>query len=304
MKSTPFVLLLALITTSSLVFGQDFAFKVLANKGNNEVKSGDSWEPLKIGEALQPTQELKLVANGYVGLIHSTGKPMELTEAKTYSIADLSKQVSGDGSGSSVVSKYTDFILSSNSAEAKKNRLSATGAVHRGVEGNAIDVMLPEDNSQQGIYNDKATIQWQSDKVAGPYVVTMKNMFDDVLSSMETPETSVTIDLNDPKLAKENAILVTVSAKADPNQTSKQYVIKRLTDAERAQVDSSLKELMMEVNQSTALGDMILAGFYEQHNLLLDAMTSYEDAIKLAPDVTTYQDDYDDFLVRTGLKKP
>lgn len=304
MKTTPIALFLALMTTSSLVFGQDFAFKVLANKGDNEVKSGDSWEPLKIGEALQPSQELKLVANGYVGLIHSTGKPLELTDPKTYSIADLSKQVSGDGSGSSVVSKYTDFILSSNSAEAKKNRLSATGAVHRGVEGNAIDVMLPEENSQQSIYNDKATVQWESDKVAGPYVVTMKNMFDDVLSTMETPETSITIDLSDPKLAKENAILVTVSAKADPNQTSKQYVIKRLTDAERAQVDSSLNELMMQVNQSTALGDMILAGFYEQHNLLLDAMTSYEDAIKLAPDVTTYQEDYDDFLVRTGLKKP
>ncbi len=291
--------LIVLITLFAFISNaQDYAFKVLANKGTNEVKSGSDWRPLKTGAALKKEDELKVSENGYVGLVHASGKPVELKKAGPYSVADLASDVSG---GTSVLTKYTDFILSSNSAEAKKNRLSATGAVHRG-DASAIRVLLPE-NQHSGLYNQSAVINWDGSKVQGPYMVSIKSMFDEELFKFETSETSVQIDLSDPKLAEETAVLVEISSKADPSQTSKQHLIKKLTPDEQKNVANSLNEILGNVREQTALNKFILAGFYEENHLFIDAIAAYEEAIKLAPDVPTYQEAYDEFLLRHGMNR-
>lgn len=300
MKTKTLTLIFVLFASSSLVLAQDYAFKVLANKGSNEVKSGENWQPLRTGASLRSSDEVKLSDNAYIGLVHASGKPMELKQAGNYKISDLAAKI---GSGSSVLNKYTDFILSSNSAEAKKNRLSATGAVHRGDnEAGAIKVFLPE-KQYAGIFNPVAIVNWDGSKVAGPYVVTVKNMFEDELTKIETPENSIRIDLSDPKIATENAIFVEVCSKADAKQASQPYLIKKLPVAEQEKIKKSLGEINGEVQEQTALNKLILAGFYEGNNLFIDAIAAYEDAVKLAPDVPTYKEAYDEFMLRHGLKK-
>lgn len=299
MKIRTLTFIFALLTSASLVFGQDYAFKVLANKGTNEVKTGESWQPLKTGASLRASDEVKLSDNAYIGLVHKSGKPMELKAAGNYKVSDLASKV---GTGSSVLNKYTDFILSSNSAEAKKNRLSATGAVHRATETEAIKLLLPE-NQHAGIYNNSAVVNWDGSKVAGPYVVTLRNMFDDVLAKIETPETSIKIDLTDAKYAEENAILIEVASKSDSKLASKQHLIKRLAPAEQEKVKTALNAIIGEVQEQNALNKFILASFYEENNLFIDAIASYEEAISLAPDVPSYKEGYEEFLLRHGLKK-
>jgi hypothetical protein len=188
-KSLP-ILLFALLLAFSTV-AQDYAFKVLVIKGTNELKTGDAWQPIKTGASLKSGDELKLSDNSYIGLMHITGKPIELKQAGSYKVADLSSKISG---GSSVLNKYTDFILSSNSTEAKKNRLSATGAVHRG-EATAIQILLPE-NQHADIYNSAVAISWEASKVEGPYIVVINNMFGEELAKIETPESSIRVDLS------------------------------------------------------------------------------------------------------------
>jgi hypothetical protein len=283
---------------SLIGFSQDYAFRVLATKGSNEFKSGDSWQPLKTGTNLKKSDEVRLAENAYIGLVHSTGKPLELKQAGSYKVSDLAAKVNG---GTSVLVKYTDFILSSNSAEAKKNRLSATGAVHRAVEKSAINLMLPP-NQYSGVYNTTATFRWDSEKASGPYVVTFRNMFDDVLDKVETPEKMIEVDLANKKFAEENAILVEVSAKSDPKLMSEQHLIKRLTPVQQESVKKSLDEIIKTVSEPTALNNLILAGFYEENNLIIDAISAYEEAIKLAPDVPSYPEAYDEFMLRNGLK--
>jgi hypothetical protein len=299
MKTNKLTLLLGFLLITSFAFAQDYAFKVLANKGTNEIKSGDAWQPLRTGTTLKVSDEIKLGDNSYIGLVHSSGKPKELKTAGNYKVSELASQI---GTGASVLNKYTDFILSSNSAEAKKNRLSATGAVHRDVESAAIKLMLPE-NQHASIFNNQAVINWEGNKVPGPYVVVLRNMFDDELARLETPETSINIDLADPKYASENAILVEVSSKADPKQTSKQHLIKKLPPADHEKIKVSLGEIMGEVSEQTALNKFILAGFYESNNLFIDAISAYEEAIKLDPETPSYKEAYEEFLLRHGLKK-
>jgi hypothetical protein len=300
MKTRKLTLISGLILISSLVLGQDYSFKVLANKGSNEVKSGDSWSPLKTGATLKAGDELKLAENSYLGLVHKSGKPLEVKKTGAVKVDDLATQVGG---GTSVLNKYTDFILSSNSAEAKKNRLSATGAVHRGEADSApIQLMLPE-NQHSGIYNNVAVISWDGSKVAGPYVVTIKNMFEDQLAKAETPETSLQIDLSDPRFANVTAILVEVSSKADPKLVSRSRMIKKLAPGEQEKVKGLLDEIMGSVSEQTAFNKYLLAGFYENNNLFIDAIAAYEEAIKLAPDVPDFREAYEEFLLRHGLKR-
>jgi hypothetical protein len=300
MKTLKLVVLATLVAFSAAVNGQDYAFKVLANKGNNEIKSGESWQPLKTGATLRSNDEVKLADNAYVGLVHNSGKPVEVKEAGVHKVSALESKV---GNGSSVLNKYTDFILSSNSAEAQKNRLNATGAVHREViigPAAPIRLILP-DKDNAGIFDKTAVINWNTD-VAGPYVVTIQNMFEDVLTRTETPENSYVIDLNDKKYAEENALLIQISAKSDPHLVSNSHLIKRLTPAELDKISALMKDVKVQLGDVNAMNKLYLAGFYEQNNLLIDAITAYEQAIKLEPEVPSFRESYDDFLIRNNLR--
>jgi len=295
MKKGKISLVVGLLVISTFTFAQDYAFKVLANKGANEVKSGDGWQSIKTGASLKSTDELKISENGYLGLVSSSGKPIEIKVAGPYKVSDLTARLSN---GTSVLNKYTDFILSSNSAEAKKNRLSATGAVHRGLED--IKVFLPL-NQYSSIYNSTAIINWEA-KGGGPYVVTLKNMWEDELMKAETPENSIEISLADPKFANEAAILVEVRSKVDANSKSEQHLIKKLAPEEQERIKKALADINGEVKEETALNELILAGFYEENKLFIDAITAYEKAIKLAPDVPSYKEAYEEFLLRNKMK--
>jgi hypothetical protein len=298
MKTTKLTLLFAFSAFACSVFGQSaYTFKVLANKGSNEVKSGDSWQPLKTGASLRETDEVKIADNAYLGLVHVKGKPMELKQAGTFKVKDLAEKVN---SGSSVLNKYTDFILSSNSAEAKKNRLSATGAVHRATESaTGIKVFMPE-NQNSSIYNSVAVVKWDGSKVAGPYVVKFLNIFEEEIFSVETPETSLEVDLRDSRFPNDQAYLLVVQSKQDAKQVSKQHMIKKLSKDDQEKVKVSLTEIMSDVQEENAVNKVTLAGFYEQNNLLIDAITAYEDAVRMEP---AYQEMYDEFLLRHQLKK-
>jgi len=299
MKIRNLAIFLLFVLAATVAFGQDYAFKVMANKGTNEVKSGDSWQPIKTGASLKLNDEVKVADNGYLGLISAAGKPVEVKKPGSVKVADLAAQVKG---GSSAVNKYTEFILSSN-AEEKKNKLSATGAVHRDITTEkAIKLMLPE-NQHAGVFNNEAVISWDGSKVTGPYVVTFSNMFEEQLAKIETAETSVVINLNDPKFVNETGIFVDVRSKTNPAQSSKQHLIKKLSPDAYEKVKRSLNDIMGEVSEQTALNKFILAGFYEEQGLFIDAITAYEEVLKLAPEVTYYQEAYQEFLVRHGLKR-
>ena len=129
-------------------------------------------------------------------------------------------------------------------------------------------------------------------------------MFDDELMKLETAEASVQIDLNDSKFANESAILIEVKSKADPKSKSEQHLIKKLSATDREKVRKAMStEIPAEVTQTeTPLNKLLLASFYEQNKLYIDAITAYEQAIKMAPDVPTYSEDYEEFLLRNKLK--
>ena len=292
-----FILTLVILLVGSQVFSQGYTFKVLANRGENKIKTGSETKPLKTGASLKSDDELIVSSNAYLGLVHSSGKTMELKEAGNHKVSELAQRVSQGGS--SVASKYADFVLSKMSAEGKKNRLSATGAVHRGPE-DPISVFLP---SISEIYGDRALIQWDSSQVANAYKVTIRNMFDDTLMEIKTNENGIEVDMTDEKLAKENVLLIEVSDGNDPTRKTESKAIRRLSEDKTTQVKDQLDALMEGVEEVTALNKFILAGFFEENNLLADALTAYQEAINMAPEVDTFKESYEEFLYRNAMLK-
>jgi hypothetical protein len=289
MKNKLLMLSFILLTFFLRTQGQDYDFKVLVTKGKNELKSGGSWEGLKVGANLKKADEIKVGPNSYLGLIHSSGKPLELKEAKTYKVADL--KVSG---GPSVLNKYTEFIISSNTK--KGNTLTATGAVHRGP--NNIRIFLPKTDLAYAM-GDSITVQWEKEKGGPPYVVTFSTFFGDELLKTETNANSITINLNDKGFASENEFQVHVFSKKDRKE-SEPYTIRKVKKDERARVKPLLTDVLNQTKENTAINKLWQAGFFEQEKLYIDAATAYQKAVKLQP---ALQEQYDEFLIRNGMNE-
>ncbi len=287
-------LLVVVLVSSVRLTAQDYAFKVLANKGKNELKSGESWLQLKVGTVLKKEDELRISENAYLGLVHVSGKALEVRKAGKYKVTELAKQISASAS---VLNKYTDFILSENTGP--KNTLAATGAVDRGTR--SISVYLPRPDLSV-VYGDRVTINWEGDKTLAPYAVVFKSMFGDELTSIETSDNFLVADLSDNSFLNEDNIIVTVESKANRNKISDEYTLKRLSKADKERIRGEFAKIAATTNEATAINKIALAAFFEQNSLLIDAIPYYQEAIKLAPDVPDYKNFYNDFLMRYGIK--
>jgi len=304
-KVSIIVLMLAMLI--QMATAQDYAFRVLASKGQNMVKgSGADWHTLKTGAKLNKGEEVKLAANGYLGLIHSSGKTMELKEASTYDITKLSSEL---GSGSqNIASKYADFVMSKMTPEQKEeNRrkyASVTGAAERGANDATIDIYMPQ---SVAVLNNKVIIRWEAIKENAVYVVNLKNLFEEKIMVAETSDPFYTIDFDNEKVKSaivENLIIINVTLKGDKSMASKNAAIELMTADDAKTYKVELRRLEENIGSETSINNLILAEFYEEKGLVLDAITSYENAVKLSPDVEYFQEAYEEFLIRNGLKNP
>jgi hypothetical protein len=305
-KTYSFILALALIFTASVVFGQGYTFRVLANKGNNQVKkAGTSTAvPLKTGATINAEDELIVSADAYIGLMHKSGKTVEVREAGTKKVSDLEAKIST--SNSSTASRYAQFIANKmnedNSSYA--SRMNATGAVSRATGSNAIEVMLP---SSVDFLGDNAIISWVGPEETAAntkYVVTVMNIFDEVIYEEEVSGSKVTLDFTKESMQNETGLYIFSVKQADDEEIKSGNVgIKRVSADDMAEVVSNYNNLKSEVSDDSPLNKLIYASFFEENGLLLDAMTKYEEAIKLSPEVEDFKELYNGFLLKNGLSK-
>jgi len=289
---------LLIVIALAFAFGkaasQEYAFKVLINKGQNTIKAGDGWLHIKVGTSLKSTDELRIAQNGYLGLVHVSGNPLEVKAPGKHKVHDLTARIRP---GASVLRQYTDFILST--SNEKRNNLNATGAVHRGSD--EIKVFLPKAEDAR-VFNDNISVTWAKDLKTPVYVVSFNNMFGDLLYKVETRDTTLLVDLKGVKFANEANILIEVTSELDAKKKSGQFMIKKLSAADKAPISSSLKEISTVNVEETALSQLYTANFYEKQSLLIDASTSYQKVISLAPDVPYFRQAYAAFLLRNGFQ--
>ncbi|MFN3839997.1 MAG: hypothetical protein ACK4RF_04750 [Cyclobacteriaceae bacterium] len=291
MKNNSWTIVLVFMLVVTATYGQTYAFKVLVSKGKTEVKSGEAWSAIKVGANLNASDEVKVAENSYLGLMHASGKPLEVKEAGNYNLADLAARLS---KGSTVLNKYTDFILSSD--EDKKNKLAATGAVHRDVKM-ALPVFLPKTSEHFG---NKLVVSWKNPGAVTQADVIVMDLGEDELARYRIDGSSIVIDLNDPKLQGVPQYIIKVVTK-DGNESDK-FAIKRLKGNRKTEIETAWKEVNASFGDLTAIEKYVQAGFFEENMLLTDALTAYKEAADLAPEVDMYRESYEHFLVRLGFK--
>jgi hypothetical protein len=107
-------------------------------------------------------------------------------------------------------------------------------------------------------------------------------------------------DLDDERFVKERVFYVVVAAANDPKHKSIEHVFKRISIHERYRIDDILnKEIILD--NSRALDQLVLAGFYEEHGLFVDAVNAYLEAIRLGKNDPVYSEAFAIFLQRYGL---
>jgi len=295
MRLVAFFLIVMAMGSSALA--QDYEFRVVVNKGDSEVNKAGTWSPLKTGASLSGNDELKVAANSYLGLVHKSGKPLEIKAPGNYKVSQLAKNMNANAGG---LSKYTDFVLSQNTE--RKNTLAATGAVVRGQT--EIKVFVP-DPQVSVIFSNKVTLAWDDSKYKAPYTVYINSMFGDELLKTDVETNQLTIDLSDKAFKNEDNILVLVLPKGEEKSPDADgQMIKRMSKADKERIEPQLKEVSSALSDDNAMNKVYLAGVYEKNKLLIDAGSAYLDAIKLEPSVESFKELYKAFLDRNALGAP
>ncbi len=292
---------------SQAAYAQSYTFRVLASNGKSTVKTDKTdWETLKTGAKLFKGDYIKLTQNGYLGLVHVSGKTMELKEDSTYSISKLSSKLLERSQN--MVSKYANYVMTKLTPEQKEeNRrkyASVTGSVERTIFDSDIYIYLPQSVS---VLNDKSIIRWNSTTPKTDYVITLKNIFGEEVFELETSENSYQLDFKNEVFRDRlisNLLIIQVSEKDNKAVASQSVSVRQIEETNAQELLASLKQLEAYVGGVSSINSVILAEFYEENKLMLDAITSYENAIKLSPDVTYFQEAYDEFLIRNKLISP
>lgn len=284
-------------------------FKVLASKGMNKYYTNSSVDgkPLVIGKKLMKGDKILVDENGYIGLAFQTGKTIEIKKAGTYEVNKLVPEVGTQNLG--LGKKYIDFIvgeMTANTEDMSKNRhkyMAVTGSVERGTYG--IDLIVPSSKIQSFVIAQPTQISWHAVAGVNTYSVKVDNMFDEHIYSSQTTDTSMVIDLSKLNPKNENTqLILRVSSKPNGQELHAQdYSLKFIGGEKGADLFKKRNELREELAETNALNKIILASFYEDNKLYLNSLESYEEAMKLQPEVEDFKILYNQFLVRSGLAK-
>lgn len=304
-------LLLAILLVSSQAFAQNEpAFKVLAAKGNCNLKNGTEVKPLKAGVSIPASAVVEIGANSLLGLMYKNGRTIEVKDAGSFPVSDLIKQAITK-TNSSVTSQYTKYVMAQVTKQGDDpvsaspgKYMAVTGAVMRSAPGGKpihIKLLTP----QTEILADGATsLHWttvQSKIKAPAYELLIMNTENEVLLKKEVEDTTAVVDFASIPAAKgENLVLLRVESK-DRRQISPTiplYVSKVEPD-----VRTEYKDLIASMDKKSATDWIGAAFFCERNNLNADAYHCYRKALQIAPQVKEYQDAYQNFLKMTKMQE-
>ncbi len=273
-------------------YGQEYIFRVMANKGANmfRLNNQSSWKPVEKGTALNKGYWVKVVDDAYLGLLHNSGKTAGLVDPGIFEIANIELSIQNKKKG--LGAKYTEFVMNKITDQDIQDQYDITT---RGGEP-PIKVFLPVDAR---ILNSKLFVNWEPRNNGSTYFVTVKGIFDDVLFEDETKKITYLLNLDDEKLKGESTFVIVVTLKENEDIHSHEYVVNRISEKESAKYLEDLQSY--EGSVLSPLDHTVIGGYFEANKLLIDASYHYQQAIQIAPDVQDFEKMYEGFILRNRL---
>ena len=316
-----------IIATTIFVFGalsinaQAYSFRVLANKGQNKVKKAGSstTEALRTGSTLNVGDELIASSGAYIGLMHKSGKTLEVRTAGKKKVADLEGLV--NTKATSISSRYANFLANKMNEKESPNyrkQLNATGAVSRTLTKGAvsralgddenIQILVPINAEQTKFIGDNVIITWESPEnmEENSFIVTVSNIYDKEVMKQEVNGNALELNLNSKQLAYEkgapNLYIVQVKAKENEEVSSGNIGIERLIGEDARKYSEGLTAIQSELSEESPLNKIIYASYFEENGLIIDALTQLTEAIEMNPEIEDFKDLRKDFIERNGIK--
>jgi len=319
------------------LMAKDPEFRVLGKKGKVLLQSSSNkqWVEINTGSAVNKNDKISLKEDSYLGLVHYSGKTIEITKPGTYSISALSKELSTNSTSSS--QKFANYVIDEITAgeimipKTTKN-LSTAGSVERATGG---DVNVGENitsmtgtsskyssviNSAAGLFSSNSksyikailprnsyivepevTFSWYKNQNVKKYTFNLMDRKDNSIYKVQTSDTALVLNLQNLKIETSKNYYWYVTGNND--EKSDQYCIYLMNESEIKDVNDELESIVGNKNQENAITKLILASFYEDENIMNLAIKSYREALVIAPDVPSYKNLYAQYLYRIGLQE-
>jgi hypothetical protein len=289
---------LLLLTFSFLtlnLLGQSTLFKVITSQGDVKVTTNGASTKISSGQRLNSGSKIKVGFNSYLGLIHISGSTMEVKHSGEYQVTDLAKKFSTEQS--SFTGKYADYVVSKmTSSDENAKSYNYTGAVKRDIAGAKEIVLWAPSESTENVVNLLQTvpveINWGKVEGINSYVVRIIS-FDEsqILLTKTTTENSLKLDLSKVQPSTDIPYFIEVSAKDNGQKVIHSKKPFFLLDKESSNaISQNLNKVRSNLDTETALGNLILASFYEENGFTMYAISSYQKAVDLEPNVTEYKE--------------
>ena len=285
------------------VLAQELVFQTLASKGTCMVQRGvdpDEYVNLKTGVKLFTDDKIIITGdNSYLGLVSTSGEAIELVKGGVYDVNKLNSSLTA--SNSSVAGKYVAFLVEdmSKANESTNANMKFTGSVERSLGNESIELFIPKDSK---VSSELATLKWYPKEEQTAYILTISNMFDEVVYSTQTKEKEVDVDFGDLSLTPDETYKVIVAGAANPAAKSEVASLYVPEESQLNEVEKGVSEIEADTPEGSAIQEMVLAKFYDENELYLNAIPHFQKAIALQPEVEAYQDAYNAFLYRVGLQ--
>lgn len=292
-----------LLTFTSLLLSfaclaqQSHVFSILANKGSNQIKQGTLWNTAKSGSKIYKGNTLKVASNGYLGLMHKSGKTIELKTAGEYTISDLESKI--QSSSSSYAERYTKFALKIDGNEGSKYNYNVTGSVERG----GVYSLLSDDTIKV-LKEIPLHMPWNTNNTEDDVELRITDLFNKIQYSSKGVNQNAVIDLSKSSIDPKSFMIVNLF---DPNSEEEEplinsgYHLKIVSGDKATKILKEYKLLVKELNLNSSLDHMILASFFVEHGLSNYAASHLYQASILSPEVSDYKGAFYQYLESEGV---
>ncbi|MBL1213638.1 MAG: hypothetical protein D8M61_09860 [Ignavibacteriae bacterium] len=283
------------------VYSQKQLFTIIASGGNSEIKhNGETnWQKISTGKKIFTGDTIKIFAKGYLGLAHSTLNTVELNEEGIYSADTLAAQI--DLTSKTVTKKLVAFIIDE-MAEKKKStgEMRTLGAVVR-LSREKIDVNLPSDVF---LFDTTFTFSWYPNSSSEEYIFQLLNPSLKTIYMKETSDTVLNLDLQDLNLQETETYKWLVFDRENDKSASDTINFNVISKARKNSIKNDLYSLSLENNDDQELlSHLILAAYYKENHLYLEAIKEYKKIVEMQPNVDEFWEEYLQFLIDVGLKR-
>lgn len=152
-------------------------------------------------------------------------------------------------------------------------------------------------------YNPELIISWWGIGDSIEYMVNIKNMDGNIIRKEIVTKPYIQLNFDDPQFKKERLLIFSVMDLHADSICSEEHGLLRMGEEQKENIANQLEKLEMTDDVDSADVMLRYATFFEERNLIIDALTCHLKAIEMDPEEEIYRKALNFFLLRNGLGK-